>query len=250
MIAAEAVKIEREGRLTIITINRPEARNALDAAAQRQMATAMDAFDQDDEQWVAIVTATGDKAFCAGHDLKQQAASGDMFTPDTGFGGLTAREGLSKPVIAAVNGTAFGGGFEMVLAADIVVAVETAVSPCRNRSLDWQRWLAASSACPGSSAQRGRWTSSSPAGAFRRGRRWRWVSSTRWSPATCWARHGACPTGMTCSPMSIRATKEEGSGPAQRGPEYNGRHAGGVGLARDARHVCVRGKQGRTASFR
>lgn len=126
-MTAEVVKVEREGRLTIITINRPEARNALDAAAQRQMAAAMDGFAQDDEQWVAILTAAGDKAFCAGHDLKQQAESGDMFTPESGFGGLTAREGLNKPIIAAVNGPAFGGGFEMVLAADIVVAVETAV---------------------------------------------------------------------------------------------------------------------------
>jgi enoyl-CoA hydratase/carnithine racemase len=126
-MADEVVKVEREGRLTIITINRPEARNALDAEAQRQMAAAMDSFAQDDDQWVAILTGAGDKAFCAGHDLKQQAASGDMFTPRSGFGGLTAREDLVKPVIAAVNGPAFGGGFEMVLAADIVVAVEAAV---------------------------------------------------------------------------------------------------------------------------
>lgn len=123
----ELVSVEREGRLTIITINRPDARNALNAEAQRQMAAAMDAFANDDDQWVAIVTAVGDKAFCAGHDLKQQAESGDMFTPDSGFGGLTSRSDLAKPVIVAANGSAFGGGFEMVLAADIVVAAEHAV---------------------------------------------------------------------------------------------------------------------------
>ncbi|KHK88127.1 enoyl-CoA hydratase-related protein [Novosphingobium malaysiense] len=120
------VKVEREGHLTIITIDRPEARNALDAEAQRLMAAVMDDFSRDDEQWVAIVTATGDKAFCAGHDLRQQAETGDLFTPESGFGGLTARANLDKPVIAGVNGPAFGGGFEMVLAADIVVAADSA----------------------------------------------------------------------------------------------------------------------------
>ncbi len=126
-MSTELVKVEREGHLTIITLDRPEARNALNAEAQRQMAAAMDAFAADDEQWVVIVTASGDKAFCAGHDLKQQAESGDMYTPSSGFGGMTARSDLAKPVIVAVNGSAFGGGFEMVLAADIVVAVESAV---------------------------------------------------------------------------------------------------------------------------
>jgi enoyl-CoA hydratase/carnithine racemase len=125
-MADALVWVEREGRLTIITINRPEARNALNAEAQRQMAAAFDAFAADDSQWVAILTAAGDKAFCAGHDLRQQAESGDMFTPESGFGGLTARADLNKPVIAAVNGPAFGGGFEMVLAADIVVAAQSA----------------------------------------------------------------------------------------------------------------------------
>jgi crotonobetainyl-CoA hydratase len=120
------VTVEREGRLTIITINRPEARNALNAAAQAEMASAFDAFAADDDQWVAILTGAGDKAFCAGHDLKQQAESGDMFTPTSGFGGITARHDLNKPVIAAVNGGAFGGGFEMILACDIVVASNSA----------------------------------------------------------------------------------------------------------------------------
>lgn len=125
-MSAKLVRVEREGRLTIITIDRPDARNALNAEAQRQMAAAMDEFAADDEQWVAIVTATGDRAFCAGHDLRQQAETGDMFTPASGFGGMTAREDLNKPVIVAVNGPAFGGGFEMILAADIVVSVESA----------------------------------------------------------------------------------------------------------------------------
>lgn len=123
----EFVRISREGRLTIITIDRPSAANALNAQAQREMAAAFDAFAADDEQWVAIVTGAGDRAFCAGHDLKQQAESGDMFTPASGFGGLTARFDCNKPVIAAVNGVAMGGGCEIVLACDIAVAHERAV---------------------------------------------------------------------------------------------------------------------------
>jgi crotonobetainyl-CoA hydratase len=121
------VDVVREGRLTIVTIDRPEARNALNAEAQREMAAAFDAFAADDDQWVAIVTGAGDRAFCAGHDLRQQAESGDMFTPRSGFGGLTARFDLDKPVIAAVNGGAFGGGFEIVLACDVAVAHSRAV---------------------------------------------------------------------------------------------------------------------------
>lgn len=126
-MTGSVVRVEHEGRLTIITIDRSDARNALNAEAQRQMAAAFDSFEADDEQWIAIVTAVGNKAFCAGHDLKQQAESGDMFTPLSGFGGLTARRTLNKPVIAAVNGSAFGGGFELVLACDIVVAASHAV---------------------------------------------------------------------------------------------------------------------------
>jgi len=122
--------IEREGPITIVTINRPEAMNALHPMANAELADVFNAFAADPGQWVAILTGAGDRAFSSGNDLKytaQAMARGlQTETPITGFAGLTARFDLDKPVIAAVNGVAMGGGFEIALACDIIIASEKA----------------------------------------------------------------------------------------------------------------------------
>ncbi|MDG1312099.1 MAG: enoyl-CoA hydratase-related protein [Porticoccaceae bacterium] len=116
------VTVKRDGNVLELTLNRPEAYNALFSAAHFELAEIFDEFERDQDLWVAIVTGAGDKAFCSGNDLKVTAGGGDMSVPTSGFAGLCSRNDREKPVIAAVNGVAMGGGLEIVLACDIAIA--------------------------------------------------------------------------------------------------------------------------------
>ena len=119
--------VERRGKVLEVTINRPKA-NAIDAPTSRIMGETFAKFRDDPELRVAILTGAGEKFFCPGWDLKA-AAGGDAVDGDYGvggFGGLQELPHLNKPVIAAVNGIAFGGGFEIMISADIIIAADHA----------------------------------------------------------------------------------------------------------------------------
>jgi crotonobetainyl-CoA hydratase len=124
---AEPVRVVASGGVLQITLDRPPA-NAIDAATSRALHEAFARLEEDPDLRVGIVTAAGERFFCAGWDLKA-AAAGEEADADHGpggFAGLTELHGRAKPVIAAVNGIAAGGGFELALAADLIVAAEHA----------------------------------------------------------------------------------------------------------------------------
>jgi enoyl-CoA hydratase/carnithine racemase len=123
----EFCSAERDGKLFLVTLDRPEVLNALHPPAHAELSALWDEFEADPDLWVAIVTGAGDRAFCAGNDLKYQAAGNSPVASEAGFGGITARYDMVKPVIAAVNGVAMGGGFEIALSCDLIVASESAV---------------------------------------------------------------------------------------------------------------------------
>jgi enoyl-CoA hydratase/carnithine racemase len=124
------VVYEKQGHVAYVTLNRPERMNALDAHSHMELIEIFDDFAHDENAWVAIVTGAGDRAFCAGNDLKataQASADGEQRVDSSSrFAAITRAYNCPKPLIAAVNGVAAGGGFEIALACDIVVAADSA----------------------------------------------------------------------------------------------------------------------------
>jgi Enoyl-CoA hydratase/isomerase len=125
---AAKVLVERQANVGLIRLNRPEVHNVVDGDVAQAVEAALDEFDADDGVFVVVLTAAGDRAFCAGMDLKafaREGPRGPYFTEKGGFCGVTRRD-LQKPLLVAANGLAVGGGMEIALAADCVVAAEHA----------------------------------------------------------------------------------------------------------------------------
>ena len=128
----EFIEVEKKDHVTIITMNRPKVMNCISPLVSQEMSKVINEYDEDSNAWVCIITGAGEKAFSAGNDLRFTAEHGpermrkEMEGVKGGFGGITSRFDCFKPFIAAVNGFALGGGFEIALACDVIIASEKA----------------------------------------------------------------------------------------------------------------------------
>jgi len=124
-----SVTLAVENHVATVTLDRPQAMNAVDLATEAELQRIWNTIENDREVWVVVLTGAGERAFCVGADLKNPSVTGIEYWAAArvgGFGGIALRETLNVPVIARVNGFALGGGMEMVLGCDIVVACEEA----------------------------------------------------------------------------------------------------------------------------
>ena len=200
-------KLERNGPILTVTISRPQVRNALHAPACHELSEIWDNFQADPDLWVGIITGEGDKAFCSGHDLLDGF---DEPMPTTGWAGMADRSDITKPLIAAVNGFCFGGGWEIALCCDIIVADQRAVFSFSEPRVGF--------AALGGGADR--LTTRIPApiamGILLTGRRVTAQEADRWGLVNEVVSDGTCRAAadrwaaeiLTCSPRALQYTKE------------------------------------------
>jgi Enoyl-CoA hydratase/carnithine racemase len=160
----QTIIVEQRGAVTLVTLNRPQALNALNNAVLDELIAAFATYDADPSQRCLVLTGS-DKAFAAGADIKEMSSQGfaDMYSGDV-FAGWDKITATRKPWLAAVAGYALGGGCEVTMMADFIIAADTRASASRRSTSASCRARAARSACRASRARRRRWTYASPPG--------------------------------------------------------------------------------------